>query len=82
MVRMYVCTYVRMYICTYVRMYVCTYVRMYVCTYVRTGYAKECQFAISLRNVNLRSTVTPRQDIGYHVHYMTTGHDDVGTTIF
>ena len=23
---------------------------------------------VTLRNVNLRSTVTPRRDIGYHVH--------------
>ena len=27
---------------------------------------------VLLRNVNLRSMVTPRQDIGYHVHCMTT----------
>ena len=27
---------------------------------------------VTLRNVNLQLTVTPRQDIGYHVHYMTT----------
>ena len=34
------------------------YVRMYV--------------SVTLRNVNLRSTVMPRQDIGYHVHCTTT----------
>ena len=27
---------------------------------------------VTPRNVNLKSTVTPRQDIGYHVHYTTT----------
>ena len=42
---------------------------MYVCT---------CMYlSVTLRNVNLRyrlgiSTVTPRQDIEYHVHYTTT----------
>ena len=54
----------------------CTCVRTYVRTYVRVGHAWECQFAVSLRNVNLRSrsecqfALTPRQDIGY-VHYTT-----------
>ena len=36
----------------------CTHVRMYM--------------SVTLRNVNLMSTVTPRQDIGCHVHYTTT----------
>ena len=47
----------------------------YTCvhTYVHTCRScLECQFVVSLRDVNLRSTVTPRQDIGYHVHYTTT----------
>ena len=46
-------------------------------TYVHIGPTQECQFAVSLRNVNLRSrlecqfALTPRQDIRY-VHYTTT----------
>ena len=37
---------------------------MYVCMYM----------LVTLRNVNLRSMVTSRQDIGYRVHYtMTSG---------
>ena len=40
----------------------CTCVRAYVHTYV----------SVTLKNVNLRSTVMPRQDIGYHVHCTTT----------
>ena len=34
---------------------------------------------IVFRNVNLRSTVISRQDIGYHVHLI---HDNVGMMFF
>ena len=34
---------------------------------------------VVFRNVNLRSTVISRQDIGYHVHLI---HNGVGTMFF